>query len=138
MSYTHSKYQAVVATDASLTSASDVGDWAPGYVPHRIRAVALVVTTNVDDAGVLKVDKRPTAGSGTGRGDGDVAELSYASPDQGDVIYVDGLDVVINPGEDVVAEVTDATPTTGAAHIVYYVEPVWETPANNDAMIDGS
>lgn len=138
MAYTHSKYEVFVAEDASLASAADIGDWAPGYVPHRIRAAALVLTTSPDAAGQVKVDKRPTAGSDTSRGDGDVAQLDYTTDeDAGEVVYIDGIDVTVNPGEELVFEVSDATPTAGAAHLVLYVEPMWETPANNSNMVEG-
>lgn len=138
MAYTHSKYEVVVATDASLASAADIGDWAPGYVPHYIRAAALVLTTSPDDAGQVKVDKRPTSGSDTSRGDGDVAQIDYTTDeDQGEVVYIDGIDIKVSPGEEVVFEVSDATPTAGAAHLILYVEPSWEIPGNNSSMIAG-
>ena len=136
MAYTDSKHEVIIAKDASLASAADVGDWAPGYVPFRVNAIALVFTTAVDNTGALKVDKRPTAGSDTSRGDGDIATLNYTTTTgaQGKVVYKEGIDTVINPGEEIVAEVTDATPTAGAAHIILYGEPVWEVPANNTDM----
>lgn len=136
MAYTHSKYEVIVAKDASLASAADVGDWAPGYIPHIIRAVALVFTVVPQATGVMKLDKRPAAGSDTSRGDGDVAVMNYTAAGgvAGQVIYKNGLDVEIKPGEEVVAQITDATPTSGSAHIILYVEPRWETPANESDM----
>ena len=132
--YTHSKSEVMIAKDASLASAADVGDWAPGMVPHIIRAIALVFTIVPQATGVLKIDKRVTAGSDTGRGDGDIATINYTTAMVGLVVYVDGLDIEIKPGEEIVAQVTDATPTSGSAHIIAYVEPRWETPANNADM----
>ena len=140
MAYTHSKKEEIVAKDASLASAADVGDWAPGYVPHIVRAVSLVFTTAVDATGELKVDKRPTAGSDTGRGDGDVATIAYTTTTgaQGKVVYAGTtaapLNVKVSPGEELVFQVTDATPTAGAAHLVLYLDPVWEVPGNNTDM----
>ena len=136
MAYTHDKFQEIVAKDASLASAADIGDWAPGYVPVIVRAVALVFTTASDDTGVTKVDKRVTAGSDTGRGDGDVATINYTSTTgaQGKVIYKDGLNIEVSPGEELVFQVTDATPTAGAAHLVVYGEYRQEVPGNNTDM----
>ena len=136
MSYIFSKREVLVATDQSLATATDIGDWAPGMTPWIIRAVALVFTTDVDDTGVVKVDKRPTAGSDSSRGDGDIATINYTTSngDQGKVIYKDGLNVEIKPGEEVVFQVTDATPSTGKAHLILFIEPKWELPANNTDM----
>ena len=136
MAYTHSKYEVIVAKDASVASAADVGDWAPGYIPHIIRAVALVFTTVSQATGVIKVDKRVAAGSDTGRGDGDIATLNYTAAGSvaGQVIYKDGLDIEIKPGEEAVFQVTDATPSSGNCHLILYVEPRWDTPANESDM----
>lgn len=137
MSYTHSKYEVLVTANAALSSAADVGDWSPGYIPHIIRAVALVFTTIMSHTGVLKVDKRTLAGSDTGRGDGDIATINYtvALGTAGACIYKDGLNIEILPGQEAVFQVTDATPTSGNAHLILYVEPRWEIPANIAAMV---
>lgn len=136
MAYTHTQYEVVMGKDLSLASAADVADWAPGFVPHRIRAVALVFTTAANASGTLKIDKRPTAGSDTSRGDGDVADIDYdaTAGAQGLVVYQTGIDVKVSPGEELVAQVTDATPTAGNAHVVLFVEPMWEEPGNNSDM----
>lgn len=136
MSYSDYQIEQMVAKDASLASAADVGDWAPGYSPVIIRAVALVFTTAVNNSGTLKVDKRPTAGSDTSRGDGDVADIDYTTTTgaQGKVVYQDGIDVEVAPGEEIVFEVTDATPSAGNAHLIIFYEPRWEQPANNTDM----
>lgn len=138
MAYTHSKSEVLVAKDQALTTSGDKLDWSPGYIPHYVRAVALVWTTA--PAGTndnLKVDKRPTAGSDSNRGDGDVADITLnTSRSQGDVSYQNGIDVLINPGEEIVFEVSSGSLTAGAAHVIAYVEPSWEIPGNNTSMND--
>lgn len=136
MSYTNDFGEVVVAKDASLATAADIGDWAPGYFPAIIRAAAIVFTTAVNATGQVKLDKRPTAGSDTSRGDGDVATLNYTTTTgaQGKVVYKDKLDVAIAVGEEVVWQVTDATPTAGAGHLVMVVEVRHDTPANEADM----
>jgi len=136
MAFTHSKEEHILVRNASLASAADVGSWAPGYMPHIVRAAAVVFTTGVDATGQLKLDKRPTAGSNTGRGDGDVATLNYTTTTgaQGAVVYKNELNVEILPGEEVVAEISDATPTAGVGHVILYIEPRWEVPGNNTDM----
>jgi hypothetical protein len=135
VAYDQTKYEIMVGTDVDLNSAADCGDWAPGYIPHIVRAVAVVVTNTLGGAGVLKVDKRPTAGDDTGRGDGDIATVTLPNgTTAGSVIYVDGLNVRVDPGQEAVAEVTDVTAASDTAHVILYVEPTWERPANNTAM----
>ena len=134
--YTHGQHQEMVASNASLASAADIGDFAPGYMPFVIEAVALVFTTAANATGAVKVDKRPTAGSDTSRGDGDIATLNYttATGAVGKVVYIDGLNIKIAPGEEAVFQVTNATPTAGNAHLILFGRHVWETPANNADM----
>jgi hypothetical protein len=138
MAYTHSKYEVRAAEAAALTSTGDKGTFAPGMVPHHIRAVACVMTQVPSTAAVLKIDKRPNAGSDTGRGDGDLGVINFAtSHTAGTVVYLDGLNHLLRPGEEAVARVSTAaggaTPT-GRCHIIFYVEPHWELPANVAAM----
>ena len=135
--YDQTQYEAYMGRALALDTAADVGDvWGPGYVRQIIRAVVLVFTTAVDATGELKIDKRITAGSDTGRGDGDIATIAYTTVTgaQGKAVYKDGLDVVMNVTEEAVAQVTDATPTAGNAHVILLVEPSWERPGNNTDM----
>jgi hypothetical protein len=137
MAYTHTQYEVIVGKDLSLASTADVADWACGMVPHRIRAVGVVITNTVGSAGIVKLDKRPTAGSDTSRGDGDVCTINLATThDAGEVVYKTGLNVEILPGQEVVAEVTDACASGDTAHVVMLVEPRWDQPANNTKMIE--
>ncbi len=136
MAYGDQQVEHMMAKDASLASAADVADFAPGYQPVIIRAVALVFTTSVNATGALKIDKRPTAGSDTGRGDGDIATINYTTVTgaQGKVVFKENIDVELKPSEEAVAQVTDATPSAGNAHIILFFEPRWEVPGNNTDM----
>jgi hypothetical protein len=140
MSYTTGKYEVIVAKDAALSSTGDIsgGKWAPGFHPHIIRAAMLVVTNAIDNALVIKGDKRPTAGSDSGRGDGDVFVLTVSTTNGalGNVCYADNLDIEIKPGEEVVFEVTDAAAASDTGHLILLVEPRWEVPGNNTDMKD--
>lgn len=138
MAYTHTQYEVDLVAGASFASTGDKGEYAPGYIPHIIRAVAVVCKTNPSGGGVLKLDKRPTAGSDTNRGDGDVAVVNIPDGAQGDVIYVDGLNEELKPGEEVVAQVTTADAGLTDADIKLYVEPRWEQPGNIAAMKESS
>lgn len=128
-------------TDGSLAAAADIAGakFAPGYIPVTIRAVSLVITDTIACAGVVKLDKRPTPGSDAGRGDGDVVTISIPNATAvGAVIYKDQLNVKINPGEEVVAECTDAAGASGKATIKLIFEPSYEVPANFSEMSESA
>lgn len=135
--YAHQLVEYLVTKDAALDSTADVGDWAPGFTPVIVRAVGLIVTNAIGATGVLKFDKRPTAGSDSGRGDGDIAVLNLATTHAiGTVVYKDGLNIRLNPGEELVAEITDGAAASDTGHIFIVVEPTWEVPQNNADMVE--
>lgn len=130
MGYTHDKFEVNVAT-ASLATAADIGTYAPGFKPVIIRAFALVFTVAANATGQVTVDKRITAGSDTGRV-ADQAVINYTTTTGaiGNVVYKDGLNIEIQPGAELIFEVTDGTPTAGTAHLIVYGEFRQEEPAN--------
>ena len=125
-----------LAKTADLNSLADVGSFAPGYMSYIVRAVAVVINNDVAAAGVVKFDKRVTAGSDVGRGDGDIAVVTLGTAHTGGkVVYKDGLNIRLDPGQEAVAEVTDVTGAGDTARVILYLEPTWERPANNTAMV---
>lgn len=121
----------LVADGVTLATTGNKAFFTAIVRPFKIRAVAVAINAAPGDAGVLKFDKRPTVGSDTGRGDGDVAVLNLLTTHAaGNVIYKEGLDVLINPGQQVVAEMTDASAAVTAAVISMLVEEAHERPAN--------
>lgn len=134
MAYDHWQQDILVAADASLATAADIGTWAPGYQPVVVKAAALVFTTTVDATGAVTLQRRPTAGSAAGEVAIDVLNYTIALGTQGLVVYSDNLNQLVVPGEEVVFEVTDATPTVGAAHCILFLQPCWEHPDNNSDM----
>ena len=132
--YSSGKYQVVLARKFSLNSLADITTWSP-TVPHKITMVALVIDNDVAATGQVKLDKRPTAGSDTGRGDGDVSIINLTTAHtQGKVVY-QNVNVTVNPGQEVVVEVTDITGAGDTADCVLWVEPVWSQPTNVAAMV---
>lgn len=132
--YTH-KYEVNLNNAAAvldLTSTGDKARWNPGFVPHIVRAVVVALNAVPGDAGVVKFDKRVTFASDTGRGDGDVAVVNLLTTHlAGDVIYKDQLNVRIDPGQEVVVEVTDASAAVTGARVSLWVEPIFEHPDND-------
>lgn len=122
-------------TALNLTTTGDKATWSPQLLPVIVRGVAIQLNAAPGDAGVVKLDKRVTATSDTGRGDGDVAVVNLATTHaQGNVVYKMGLNVQVDPGQEVVVDVTDASASVTAAKVTLLVEPKPEQPANITAM----
>ena len=65
---------------------------------------------------VMKFDRRITAGSDTGRGDGDIANFVLGTTAAGKILYDKAaVGTVLMPGDEVVAELTVRATGTGAA-----------------------
>lgn len=135
MAYAHTQYEVLLTNAAAISSTGDKASWFPGYVRHVLRAWFAVVTTALAaETGKLDMDKQITAGSATGRIADFVSPLNLpASTAQGKVIYKDGLQSNVSPGEALVYNVTDAM-ATGNVSVGIFVEPNWEVPANNTNM----
>lgn len=143
MSYDHQMDQVVISAitiatgqGASLAALADIGVWAPGLQPIEIRGVALVITTAATvTAPVVDFYRRPTPGSDAAR-----VLIKRLNPSLalagviGNVIYADVEGTHINPGEDIIAEVSTVA-TAGNAHVVIMFQTKWQQPANNAKMI---
>lgn len=139
MPYTYNQTEERISAVAgvSMASLADVATWAPGKFPHYVRGAMLVAKTAGAATGVLKFDKRVTAGSDVGRGDGDVAILNIPNPlAQGAVLVKENIRVLIRPGEEVVAEVTDVVAGITVADIILVVEVCPEIADNIDAIVE--
>lgn len=85
---------------------------------------------------VVKFDKRPTAGSDTDRGDGDIAEIALLTSGAGAFMYdLAGIKTELEPGEEVVVqlEIASVGTPTGHARPVLIVHPrdeMWDNLAN--------
>jgi hypothetical protein len=133
MAYTHSKYEYLVATNANSNGTGVKGYWAPGYVPHIVRAASCVLRTDATANGVLVFELHPIAGNST---NSNLAVLNVPNGTvAGKVIYKDGLNQVVTPGAEVQANVTGTFGNATTCHICLYVEPTWETPANDSDMV---
>lgn len=64
---------------------------------------------------IVKFDRRPTAGSDTGRGDGDLGGFALGTQAAGKTVYFKPpTRIVLEPGEEVIMQVTTAATGTGA------------------------
>lgn len=111
----------VEGSASSLTATADIFTFTPGE-PVDIVGWGIIVTTasQVGTGMTVKGDKRPTAGSDTSRGDGDVGSLVVAAGE--DKAAGKGWykrltkPVELNPGQELVIEVTNAADTAGAGY----------------------
>lgn len=130
---------------AGLDMDQATGDKGYFIIPFRCQIVlagAVVTETCAggDTTPIVKFDKRPTAGSDTDRGDGDVATLALSTTAAGKVMYdLDAVGDVLEPGNEVVVELTQAAAGASlAGHIRPFllVEYLPETLANLDDMVE--
>lgn len=138
MPYTYNQTE-VRMNGATVTIATtgDKATWNPGKFPHYVRGAMLVAKTAGAEVGVVKFDKRITAGSDAGRGDGDVAILNVPNPfAQGRVLVKENIRVLVRPGEEVVAEVTDAVAGITSCDLILIVEVCPEIADNIAAITE--
>lgn len=117
----------------------------PGLQKVEVLRAGAVVTeacAGATSTPIFKFDKRPTAGSDTGRGDGDVGTLTLGTTAAGKVMYTRPPDrVALEPGEEVVFEMTQRADGAGAAgHVRPFllVRPVPEEPGNLSSMVESA
>ena len=132
----------------SLTSAADIHIWTIPIKCIPIRAgFTLTTTVSSSVSAVVKFDRRPTAGSDTDRGDGDVGTITIPTTAAAGKAYYEKTDFVdaatgdwvqdLDEGEQVVVQVTTAATSAGAGIPWLLVELNPEMPANNTAMVAG-
>ena len=114
-------------------------------IPHNctvweVGAVVTEACAGGTKTPVLKFDKRPTAGSDSGRGDGDIGELNLATTAAGAVMYDRaGANVQLEAGNEVVVQLTTQATGTGAAgHVRPYLSVIRdpEVRANMAAKVE--
>jgi hypothetical protein len=142
MAYPHSRAlvpMTIGTATLDFTTTGDKARWSPGYLPVKIRAVAVELNAAPGGAGVVRFDRRVTFASDTGRVNGDVAVINLATSQvAGSVVYKDGLNATVNPGEEVVVTVATASSGVSGAKVTLYIEPQWENPANITKMVKSS
>lgn len=117
------------------------GDIAVFPIPFKCTvAYAAMMVTEVcagsTSTPVLKFDKRPSAGSDTDRGDGDIGEIKLLTSAPGVFMYdLVGIKEALEPGEEVVVELTIASVGTPTGHarpvlVVYPRDEMWENLLN--------
>jgi hypothetical protein len=103
---------------------------AVGLVPLILRRVSVILEQEAatGTSAVITIQRRPIAGVAANQVTIDTITVPAAAA--GQIYYVDGLDTKINPGEDVVADVTTAMGTQLTAGFVFEFDPSWDMPGN--------
>jgi len=101
---------------------------------------ALIITETCAGTtpGVVKFDRRPTAGSDTSRGDGDIASFAMGTTAAGKVLYDEvAKGTKLNAGDEIVVQITTQPVTGPAGHFepVLLVKPAEETKANQTDLV---
>jgi hypothetical protein len=133
-------YDDVLGVDCDQSPA----DVARFVVPSKCQVLlaGLVVTETCVGSSTTPVvvfDKRPTAGSDGSRGAADIANFVLATTAAGKVIYDEvAVGTVLNPGDEVIVELTVQAVGSGAGHFVPFllVEYLPETQANLTDMVE--
>lgn len=117
---------------ATCTSTGDKLGWAPGYVPHYVRAVSFQVNTAETTTNtVLNFTTQPVGFSNSNITAGDIAILKVLTTHtQGQVVFKDGInEKKLAVGTRLVFNVGTAGATLiGNPHL--FLEPSYETPLN--------
>lgn len=145
MAYSHNQTQVLFASGMSATASGDKAYWAPGYMPHIVRAAGVIITTSGSTtSGAVIAFKHISIASGATASDLAVLTMTSGTSSgggtpttalvAGNVMYKDGLNVKVNPGQKVVLNVRTAVTGVCGIRGWLWVEPSWENPLNNTSM----
>lgn len=136
MSYTSGQYEVQLINNLALQTLGNKGQWAPGLLPVMVRGIAAVITTptTAADPAILSFDKRVNAGSDSGKIVAGIGTLTIPGGTAAGRVVYKLVNVPLDFSQEVVVALTDAT-AAGAAHVLLWVEPHWENPANATAGI---
>ena len=153
MAYNHSRYEVImqpVGAISAVGTATALGqggqavittvmsDWGPGYVPHRIRGAALVMSGT--DAGNFSGGAVEVSFEADISTPGAVTKMfGIGLPSTGGAntsrYYTPTYTIEILPGQKVNLRATTAATAGIRVRGVLYVEPRWEEPANVTQMV---
>ena len=121
------------ANRIDLNSATVQGGHAP-VVNMSVRMVGIGLDAAPSGAGAVAFKHRPTLGSATG--EVTIATVNLlTSHSAGTVVIADGLNREINPGGEIVAEVTSTTGAGNTGVAMVWVDYDYENPDNIAEMV---
>lgn len=123
MALDQGQYLEYSAAAAAMTSTGNKLVMSPGQPMDFIRFGATFTVAGGSGSLVLAIDKRPTAGSDTGRVEIATMTITAAQAAAGAVHTLDISPLEINPGEEVVLEATTALGSAGTAIVFAHAQP---------------
>jgi len=129
-----------LAGHATGTTTDEAGDIGKFVIPYKceVHIAQLVVTEGMGGTPRLKFDHRPTAGSNTARGEGDIGDINLGVTGvsaEGDVAYDEvAKGTILDPGDEVVVRVVTGATGQGTVWPQLLVKYMPETPANISSM----
>ncbi len=136
MSSVYENHVTEVSAEIDMTSTGDKMTFSPAQPVNIVRwGVLANALIDVGAGMIIKADFRPTAGSDGSRGDGDVGDLTFSTDEdisQGEGAYTEECGTPaagtvadpliaqkfsVDPGEEVVFQITDAADTAGSGRI---------------------
>jgi len=136
MAYSHWQHE-IELFDAAIATTGEKGDWAPGVLPVRIRAIAAcisVASATTTNAVITFYTNKLGTTTTTARTTVDTITIPGAAA-VGKVYYVRGLNVEVSPGQELQGVVTTAATSTGTVNCKVLLEPRWEEPGNDTDMV---
>lgn len=137
MAYPHNQHEILMtaATGASATATGDIATWSPLYKPHIVRGVMITPTVSGTTISglVFNFNHLKPVSSGFSSSSIDVIN-GTATITAGRVMYADGLNVEISPGDRVVLNVGTAASGINVQGAIF-VEPKHEEPTNDTNMV---
>lgn len=131
--------QSFWVSNLATNSTADIATFPVPY-KAKVRMVWALVNGSSSHATafVIKFDKRITAGSDTGRGDGDIGTVSKTagSSQQGKFLYeIPSTLVTVEEGDQIIAQVTTANGDACVVDVGIDLERIPEEPGNNSSMV---
>lgn len=133
--YTHTKQIIqMTATGIDISSSGVIGlRFTPGLVPYIIRGFSMTNTSTLANcSGLVAVLQNRALSDTTATA---IATLNgTATNGAGVVIYKNGLNKRVDPGQEVSVDISSAATVAALMSFVMMVEPQWETPVNISGM----
>lgn len=123
MGYADESLKTWMSSEDALDATGDAADTLKVVTPITVVAIGVLCSVACTGTnGVVKFDKRPTLGSDTSRGDGDVGTINLADPTAGKLTKAFITPQDFDPGEEIVPQVTTATTAGDGHHVIFYRE----------------
>ena len=145
MAYVHGQREAHMTTSGGVPIISTTGGlllrYPPGYQPVVVRAASVQNTTTIVGviAPVITFWESAIAGGASGNWTSiDTITMTTVATQQGQLFFVEDLQTKIEPGHEVVAQITTVSTEAVLVRATLYVESTTDAPAGNTQMTESA